>query len=608
MLLDLDRVEVLRGPQGTLFGQNTVSGALNLISRAPAETFGLQELASLGSGMEETVAGAMDAPLIADRLLARASVSFTHRDGFVRNVYNDTREDGGGEAAGRLRLRLKLSPAATFDLAADLARQESLDPTGEAFSNTAGTGPPDPTAQYTVNLNTPQADVNKNDGVAGTFDWKAGDVEVISISAYRATYRQWIVDLDYSHLDINTLNYDDHYRTFSEELRLIAQQPAWHLSELGGIYVFDNHADSNREVLAGTEVKSFSAFAPYLSPGDEVTTKPLVRTRTYAAFGTLGYAPTERWRLDAGLRATHVLEDLDYTQLPTAGYLAIPGGPSLVRDAREQVGETALSPEGALRYIVSEQASAYARYARGFKNGGFDADLGERPQTEPSPFGQETVNSYEAGAKTLWLGRRVSADFDVFLADYRDYQVTQYVPMGPFFLPVTTNAGKVRTWGPELSASARPAGGLTLSIDAAWLRAKYQTFGNGAEIGGMAQNYSGNRTEFSPNWTVATAVEYRRPLPWRRDLEGIAGAQFSYRSSYFTQPSDDPKLRADSRSLLNAQAGVSTFGDRVEALLYVANLLDDRYRDSLNRGALGTYYGRLGDPRTYGLRLRLSTN
>ena len=128
------------------------------------------------------------------------------------------------------------------------------------------------------------------------------------------------------------------------------------------------------------------------------------------------------------------------SQTPTAGYLAIPGGPALVDNARDGFGEGAVTPEGAVRYAVSEQASAYLRYARGFKNGGFDADLGLRPQSQPHRFGQETVSSYELGAKTLWLEQRLRADFDVFLADYRDYQVTQYVQNGMLFLPVTSNA------------------------------------------------------------------------------------------------------------------------------------------------------------------------
>jgi len=609
MLLDLERVEVLRGPQGTLFGQNTVSGALDLITRAPAETFAAHGLAAYGNGNQATLAGAVDAPLLAGRLLARTSVSYSHRDGFVRNVHDGSRVDGGDDLAGRIRLRLKLSPAAAFDLAADQSRQATRQPTGEAFSNTAGTGPAGPPDLYTVNLDTPQEDINRNSGIAGTFGWKSGDVEVVSISAYRRALRQWVVDLDYSPRAINTLDYNDRYRVLSQELRVVARQPAWNLSELGGIYVFDSHAASDRLVRAGADVKSFPPFAPFLSPGDQVSTTPRVRTRSYAAFGTLGYTPAPRWQLDAGLRLTRTLEDLEYSQTPSAGYLAIPRGPALVDDAREGFGENALTPEGAVRYAVSEQASAYLRYARGSKNGGFDADLGLRPQIQPHRFGQETVNSYELGARTLWLEQRLRLDFDVFLADYRDYQVTQYVQSGALFLPLTSNAGKVRTWGPELSASAQPLRGLNLSLDAAWLHARYAAFGNGAvSSAGVPQDYSGHRTEFSPDWTLAAAVDYRHVLPWRPDLEGIAGLGFSYRSPFFTQPSNDARLRADSRSLLDARLGLAACRGHLEAMLYAANLLDDRYLDSLNRGTLGTYYGRLGDPRSYGLRLRLSTD
>lgn len=608
MLIDLDRVEVLRGPQGLLFGQNTVSGALNLITRAPAETFGVHGLLSYGRRNEGKFAGSVDAPLIADRLFARASVALAQRDGFVDNVYDGSRVDEGDEAAGRVRLRYKLSPTAVFDLAADQARQATQRPTGDAFTNTAGTGPADPSDRYTVNLDTPQKDVNENGGVAGTFDWKGGNLEVVSISAYRSAYREWIVDLDYSPKDINTLDYDDRYRLLSEEVRVLAQQPRLGLSELGGIYVFDSRAESNRLVSAGEDVKQFPPFAPLLSPGDTVLTRPDVHTRAYAVFGSLGYEPGVRWRFDAGLRATRTFKELDYDQIPSAGYSAIPRGPALVQDFRDEFGETAITPEGSVRFLVSEQASLYARYARGFKNGGFDADVVTRPRTQPARFDQETVDSYEIGVKTLWFARRLRVDFDMFLADYDDYQVTQFVPSGTLFVPVTTNAGRVRTWGPELSVSARPLRGLNLSLDAAWLHAEYEEFRNGAVVAGVPQDYSGNRTEFSPKWTVATAADYRRPLPWWEGVEGLAGAELSCRSRYYTQPSNDSRLRGDSRSLLNARLGFTAWGGRFESALYVDNALDDRHYDSLNRGTLGTFYGRLGDPRTYGLRFRMYTN
>ncbi|MGQ0503190.1 MAG: TonB-dependent receptor [Panacagrimonas sp.] len=605
MLVDLDRVEVLRGPQGLLFGQNTVSGALNLITRAPAETFGVRSMLSYGRRNAGKFAGSVDAPLIADRLFARASVALAQRDGFVDNVFDGSRVDEGDEAAGRLRLRYKLSPTAVFDLAADRARQATQRPTGEAFTNTAGTGPADPPRRYTVNLDTPQRDVNENGGVSGTYDWKGMNLEITSISAYRSARREWIVDLDYSPRDINTLDYDDRYRVLSQEVRVLVQQPGLGLSGLAGIYVFDSDAESDRLVNAGEDVKQFPPFAMTLSSGDTVLTRADVRTRAYAVFGSLGYEPALRWRFEGGLRATHTSKDLEYDQTPSSGYSAIPGGPARVQDFGDEFGETAITPEGSVRFLVSEQESLYARYARGFKNGGFDADLA---RSQPTRFDQETVDSYEIGVKTLWFDRRLRVDFDVFLADYRDYQVTQFVPSGTFFLPVTTNAGEVRTWGPELSLSARPLHGLNLSLDAAWLRAEYEEFRNGAVVAGVPQDYSGKRTEFSPKWTLVTAVDYRRPLPWRERVEGLAGADFSCRSRYYTQPSNDARLHADSRSLLNARLGLTARGGRFESVLYLDNALDDRHYDSLNRGTLGAFYGRLGDPRTYGVRFRIDTN
>jgi iron complex outermembrane recepter protein len=604
LLLDLARVEVIRGPQGTLFGQNAVSGAVHLITRTPADTFGTQGLWSYGRGNEARFAGAMDAPLVADRLLVRASVGLSRRDGFVENVFDGSRTDEGEDASGRLRLRYKLSPAAFFDLSADQARQSTHRPTGDAFTNTSGTGPANPPDRYTVNLNTAQKDDNENGGVAGTFEWKGGNLEVVAISAYRRAAREWIIDLDYSPADIGTLDYDDRYRMFSQELRVAARWPG--LSVLGGVYVFDTRAESSRLASSGEDVKQFPPFSQALSPGDSFLTVPEVRSRAYAAFASVGHEPAARWRLDAGLRVTRTFKDLEYDQTSSAGYAAI-GVPN-VSGYRDALSETAVTPEGAVSFAASDRATVYLRYARGFKNGGFDADLGRQPRPEPGRFDQETVNSYEIGAKTRWFANRLRADFNLFLSDFRDYQVTQFVQSGNFTLPTTTNAGEVRTWGAELGLSAAPLRGLRLALDAGWLHAEYERFEDGAVIAGEPQDYSGNRAEFAPEWTVAAAVDYRLPLPWHSGTEGFAGVDWSYRSDYDTQASNDPRLRAGSRSLLNARMGFTAWGGRLQAALYVDNALDDRYFASLNRSTLGAFNGRLGDPRTYGVRFRVSTN
>ena len=596
LMLDLERVEVLRGPQGSLFGQNTDSGAISLVTRQPGERLAAESLVRADNRHQYRMLDAVDVPLVDNRLLLRLSANLAQSDGFVTNLFDGSRPDGYKEAGGRLRLQWRIAPGLRDDLAADGARHADEFPTGEAFTNTSGKLP-NGLPPFTVDVNTRQVDARNSNGTANTLTWDSSIGTLTSITAWRGAKRHWLVDLDYSPADGFTQDYTDRYHRLSQELRLTSIPSASPITWIGGLYIFREQADSFRPVIGGPDI---AAFVPSLKPGDTLTVTPSLNTLSFAAFGDLGYSLRPGLRLDAGLRLVTSHRKFIYSQQSTGGFT---GAYPQIDGFRTQLTEKAALPDVALSWDVNPAMTSYLRYARGAKPGGFNADVLQLPLNTPSPFSVETVNTYEVGLKSHWQERRVRANLAVFLSDYNDYQVSQFQMINGFFLPVIGNAGKVRSYGPELELQALPLRGLSVHTSAAWLHAEYTSFPNG---GGAGVDFTHHRTEFSPKWTVDSAIDYRRPVQWGA-IGGVDGeVSYSWRTQFFTAPSNAPQFLVGPRYLLGARLGVHDVSDRVELSVFADNLLNDIYLNTTNRGTLGTYYGRYGAPRTLGVQLQLN--
>lgn len=599
LLLDLDRVEVLRGPQGSLFGQNTVSGAIHLVTKTPGERRAAESLIRIDEHGAQHLVAALDLPLVGSRTLLRLSGSLARGDGLTTNRFDGSKPDGFDRAGARARLLWQIAPALRADFTADTSYQADDWPTGEARSSTSGTGPDAHPGAYSVALDAPQRNDVRNSGLATTLTWDSPWGALTSISAWRQAQRHWVMDLDYSPDDGWILDYVDRYRRWSQEVRLSGRSEHLPLKWLSGVYAFRQNSDSYRALPTGSQI---DAFIPPLSEGDDLIVVPRTDNRSVALFGTLGYAPRPDLRLDVGLRWVTVQRRLDYRQQPTAGFQAI--GYQPIADYKARAREHALLPDVALSWDATPALTTYARYAMGSKSGGFDADTLRSNTTQPSEFSDETVNSYELGLKSLWLQRRLRANLALFRSDYDDYQVSQFQPTGvsTVTVPVVANAGRVRTQGVELELQARLSPRLSLRSSTAWVHAEYVSFRDG---GGSGVDFSGNRTEYAPRWTSNNAVEYRRPVAWGPVGAVRAELSHAWRGRFYTQPSNLPAFHADVRSLLGARLGLLHAGNRWELSAYADNLLDDRYSETLNRGTLGTLYGRYGAPRTFGAQLQL---
>lgn len=600
LLLDLQRAEVLRGPQGTLFGQNSTSGAISLVTQAPGSGGPDRVRVRYGNRDARAIAAAGDIPLQgagADpRVQLRVSGSLAERDGFTRNVLTGDDYDDLDHKGARLRLRLLPADAWTVDLAADLSLQRSHALGGEPRTNPCCTPPPP--AAFDVDNNTQERDDHRNAGFSGTVRHERGGYGLTSISAWRNSERNWTVDLDRSPGDFSRYDYADEADFYSQELRLDSTVPAWRLRWLAGLYLLGSEAESARFVTALSEIASFPGPFGTIVPGDVQATLPRITGRSYAAFGSVDWGLTERLSLDAGLRVTRTDKDLEFDQ-EAQSFSAI--GVLDFDNYRDDLSETSVDPALGLRYALSPRAMSYLRYARGSKSGGFNADAVLAPRPLPERFDEETVDSFEAGLKSDLFERRLRLNLALFLADYRDYQISQTVESGAVTVPSTTNAGKLRTWGPEVSLSAAPVAGLRVDIEAAWLHAEYRTFENGAGIG---VDFSGNHAEFAPKWTVALALRYERQTPWIGGSLAYAQLGTNYRDSQYSEPSNADRFLMRSRTLVSAQVGLAQIARHWQVGLFGENLLDKEYDEGFQAGSLGTLLGYRGLPRTWGLELR----
>lgn len=600
LLLDLERAEVLRGPQGTLFGQNSSSGAISLITSAPGSGAPDRLRVRYGNEDARAVAASGDIPIQNSgpdpRVQLRVSGSLAERDGFTRNLLTGDDTDNLDQKGARLRLRLLPADAWTIDLAADLSLQRTHSLGGEPRTNPCCTPPPPDS--FEVDNNTQERDDNRNAGISGTLRYERDGWGLTSISAWRNSERNWTVDLDRSAGDFSRFDYADEADFYSQELRLDGSKPSWRLRWLSGLYLLGSEADSARFVTALSENASFPGPFGRILPGDVQTTLPRIAGRSYALFGSVDWGLTESLNVDAGLRVTRTNKDLAFDQV--AQSFSVVG----VRDFdnyRDDFSETSVDPALGLRYAFSPRVMSYLRYAHGSKSGGFNADVVLAPRSKPERFDEETVDSLEAGLKSDLFERRLRLNLALFIADYRDYQISQIVQSGTVAVPSTTNAGKLRTWGPELSLSAAPVAGLRVDLDAAWLHAEYRTFENGSGIG---VDFSGNRAEFAPKWTVALALRYERQTPWTGGSTAYAGLTTNYRGSQYAEPSNIDRFLIRSRTLVNAQIGLAEVARHWQIGLFAENLLDKAYDEGFQTGTLGTLLGYRGLPRTWGLELR----
>lgn len=606
-MLDIERVEVMRGPQGTLWGQNTGAGAINVISRKPENAVRGQVALGAGSFEERTAKLGLDIPLVDNKVLAGLAYSHTERGGLIDNLITGNGLDDQDTDAVRAKARLLLSERAEFNLNADGAFTRRRSMLGDPLTDTFAIGP-DLTApdQGEVAFNQDPSEETDTYGISGTLDYQLPrDYLLTSITAWRGNRCQFQEDLDYSPLDLFSIDYIDHFGQYSQELRLSSPQEG-RLTYTLGLYLSRQDRDTDRTALFEEQLSLLAI--PSLVPGNTVSNRGEMITTTSSLYGHGNYALTGQLSAIAGLRYTHETKAGDYFLDGTqSGIFNI-----ATFHYDDTVSDSTLSPTVGLSYLFSDTMTGYATITTGFKSPGVNLDfLSTNDLAAGISFDKETVVNYEVGLKSRLFDNRLLANLALFHARYDDYQANQFMDLGGGATALSIrNAAKAISQGGELELEWRPSAAWRLSAALSLLDAYFREFPGGGIAGA---DVSGNDLPYAPRFASQVGVGYTVPAEVLGGEVAIAGSwihtgkQYTTPANVETQPllggGTVPFGVLESSDLVNATITYTPHGRRWRMELWGKNLTDEGGRTDWLRDFFGTVLETRAVPLSLGVEL-----
>ena len=651
-VVDFAQIEVLRGPQGTLFGKNTAGGAVNITTVKPSPELGGWALVRPGNIGTIDTRAVLNLPLWEDKLLSRLSFSSLRNEGYTYNAYRDEYWSNQNSLNFQGALRYLPLDNLTIDVAGNYSKNHAR-PRGANCYFVRDVPTQSLVPGFADNCKAAQAmapDVVYEDvaglqdlesfGVWGTVQWDLGawgpidELMIKSITAWRKQVDATRRDFDATQSGVIAINIAGGPRAvdgepyeaeqISQEIQIGGSAFESHLSWLGGFYYL---SDKAREV-SGTEV--FYGL-PNFIPGSSSVADRNLDNYSIAFFGQATYDVLDWLGITAGIRWTEdnqgfKIFNWNLTSLDEPkGQKVAPEQITQNSDDRETF--TAWTPMASIAATLPEELQpdfldhlmGYFTYSTGFKGGGFNARTGSGfpPEQPPPSFKPENVTSYEIGFKSTWFDRRLTANASFFLADYDDMQVltlrsipcaTDEDPTCLNILAINANAARSRVKGAELEFFALPWEGLRFTWNVGLLHSRFLEYASTSQIDDEALERAGESFNNVPSFTTFLAAEYSFPLEgissdW---LEGwlTPRIEWYYRSAVHL---NGPELASSNQpgvGLLNARLSYDFLDDRAQIALWGRNLTNEIYKtDSIPVAPLGfdTVYYAVG--RTWGAEL-----
>ena len=612
-LFDLDRVEVLRGPQGTIFGKNTIAGAIDFVSKLPTQDEEFEVTAQYGNYNDRLVQFIVNSPIVSDVLAVRGAFQFERRDGFLENLAGPDNDDANNING---RISLLYTPTESFSavLRMDGSRDRTHDEASAIFvPSPLFSGPPFNVPQEVssnpfdrVIRESPSPFENRDVlGISLETDWNVAGGTLTSLTAFRRFRWSNYSSEDASDFDIfGTGILEDEYQN-SEELRF-ASNPSRPLTYVAGLYTDQQGENATAYAHVGTDV--FSVFGEPLdsnpTPGDGYI-QLHTHDRSYAAFGQADYHFNSNWVLTGGYRYTQQFKLINQYLVadPTGAF--VPNVPAAT------YSRTDIQPSynTSLKYLFTENSMAYLTFSHGFKAGGFNAFSFGLTQAngQIAEFAPEHINNYELGVKTTFDEDRVRLNADIFRMNYTDLQVSQNVQNSTGVIDyVTSNAARARSEGVELEVQARLTSELQAGLGYGYTDAIYTSYPGAlppTATQPFGANFTGNTLPEAPKNSVSTTLDYTHHLSDQWNL--IGRSEFIYRSNRFSDPNNTPALIAPEYSIANVRAGAASADGTFRIELWARNLFNRDYVIIRGYGSSafspGSIYESIGDPRTFGV-------
>jgi iron complex outermembrane receptor protein len=583
-LLDVDRVEVLRGPQGTLYGRNSVGGTINIVTRPPTNVLETRMRLTAGDFDTLRAEGVVSGPLIKDKVMGSVAILRSSRDGFVRDLDHPDHSLGSEDTwAGRAQMRVVFGPRSELLVSADSGRfagvplhwsKPIVAKPGVAFDS--------PASLWEVRTSDVTTGRNIQQGASARLTVPVNDTTTVnSLTAWRASNDRFFVDADATELRVSALRLSDVQHQISQELTLVHQAPA--LTWIGGVFIFDEHDDGQIEV---TTYATNTQARPFANTG----------TRAWAPFGQATYRASSRISLTGGVRYT----DERKTIASTGGVYGL-GTPVLAVPASfyafdDGAAFHAWTPKAAVEVQASPDTFFYVSATRGFKSGGFNPTGNAAGRA----FGPERAWSYEGGVKQTLAEGRVRVNTAAFFTDYRDLQVQAFIRPG---VTDISNAASAAIKGVEVELAATPQRRLQLAGHVAWLDATYDRY-VAIGLGGVTGDAAGHRLNNAPAWSGSSSTSYELPA-------GSAGTvtlrgDVSWQSRVFFTPFNDAIDTQGTYGLIHLRAGIEPRSRRWELAFYIRNARGREYITSTATNVnLPAFNGRPGEPRHWGTEFTL---
>ena len=569
-LFDLERAEVLYGPQGTAFGRGTIGGAVNYVTKKPTEDFEAELEAELGSHPDGMVRGILNGSLTGDRTLMARLVTFgRYDDGFIDMPIiggsNDEQDYGG-----RLGLRSQPTDRLTLDLAGSFDRSENSGPSWATVDSLEGDGD----LELRVNEEYDQRIDRGLVAFRGAYDFNAGTL--IANTSYLDVETSNRADLDASEIDAGFFTVNTSDDSIGQEVRF--ESDSFPVPLLGdasfllGVNGTWAESKTEYEFFAGGASLALNA----LGFGTEVFDA--------GVFGELRFRPTENLEFTAGGRFTY--NEVEASQ---AGF----------EDVRQSF--TNLSPKGSILYDWTHDLATYALISTGFKSGGFNT-LGTGPLSGRA-FDNETAVNYEAGLKSSWFDERLFVNVSGFALFYDDLQVNEVVVLNPTTNALAIdNAASARSLGGELEVAALPMDVLQLRFNYGYADARFTDYED-APNGDLSDETLPN----APRHTVSFVADYSHPV-FDDFVDAFIRTEYSYTSG--VQDITSPfRTKFDPYDVLNLRLGLRA--DRFDIEAFIENVFDEKYATGeIGATALRASRGvsdvvEVGTTRRFGIRGRM---
>ncbi|WP_303851297.1 TonB-dependent receptor [Seleniivibrio woodruffii] len=550
-LLDVERIEVLRGPQGTIYGRNSEAGVINIITKQPENEWSGTFGASYGSYDTYDANFSGNGALIKDRLYVRTALKYTSTDGYFENVADGSDDvDKATAFDGKLAFTLVPNSSWNISLKADGQKYDSNYAEFSTFDKVKD-------GDFEVDVNQPGSVERDAYGLSLKADYEKGGGKFTSITNFRNEEYDSLNDLDFTSYDMMELSTYKKTDSFSQEFRYVSGGTASPIRFTSGLYFYKE----KEEQKVGFDMIAYSVLS--MRYGDTDTTGA-------AVYGQADYT-VGKLVLTAGLRYENTQKDFDYRWAGgnMIGYTDTDGSTDRSFDA--------VLPKASVTYNFTDNFRAFVSASRGFRSGGFNlnSDVGRA-------YDSEFTWNYEAGVKAELLNRKMMLSASVFRIDWTDMQVE--IPSYPDF--VIENAAEARSKGFEAEVRYLPVGWAEIYAGAGFVNAEFEDYET------SAADYSGNKVPNVPENTYNVGTTLRFLNNWFVNAEMTAAGKIEYDA--------ENSMHQNSYQVANARIGYET--EKFDVYLWAKNIFDEAYATRAFEMS-GEWYARAGDPRTIGVNM-----